>query len=146
MSFKFKMHSATDLITNSSTTIYTYSGSSPNACKEMINAFFSAFGINLTCDDAFTLLVIMNDSYHYENWLNSSGCDVDGDVDAFISKVENGEVEKPKWMFEAENYCEREGTGTGTSLCIIAKKPEYEDLAQKIGKFLYSTHAEESSN
>lgn len=48
---KIKIHSATDLITNSSTVIFTYSDSSPDALKEMINEFFKAFNINKQCDD-----------------------------------------------------------------------------------------------
>lgn len=42
-----KIHSITDLITNSSTTIYTLSDASKDAAIDMINSFFQAFGINL---------------------------------------------------------------------------------------------------
>jgi hypothetical protein len=54
---KIPLHSITDLITNSSTTIYTYSDASEAAMRAMIDEFFKTFGIDKKCDDVFTLMV-----------------------------------------------------------------------------------------
>jgi hypothetical protein len=55
---KIRLHSMTDLITNSSTTIYTYSDASPKALEEMVNEFFSAFGIKHKCSDVFNMILM----------------------------------------------------------------------------------------
>ncbi len=55
MNTKINLHSIIDLITNSSTEIYTFSGGSISACKEMVDEFFKALGIDKTCDDVFEL-------------------------------------------------------------------------------------------
>ena len=54
---KINLHSIIDLITNSSTEIYTYSDGSLAACKEMIDEFFKVMGIDKTCDDVFELSI-----------------------------------------------------------------------------------------
>ena len=56
--FAINVHSQTDLITNSSTTIYTFSENSPKAMKEMVNEFFKAFGIDHKCEDIFSMVVL----------------------------------------------------------------------------------------
>lgn len=55
MKTKINLHSIIDLITNSSTEIYTYSSGSLKACEEMINEFFKVFNIDKTCNDIFEL-------------------------------------------------------------------------------------------
>jgi hypothetical protein len=65
------LHSITDLITNSSTTIYTYSERSLEPCKEMINVMLKMFGSDKTCDDIFELSVELdtpNDLYYSVAW------------------------------------------------------------------------------
>ena len=52
------IHSQTDLITNSSTTIFTFSDDSPKALKEMVDEFFKAFGIKHKCEDIFSMVVL----------------------------------------------------------------------------------------
>jgi len=140
---KIRIHSQTDLITNSSTTIYTYSESSPKACIEMINAIFESFGVGYKCEDIFNLVLLLEDDYQYKYWLKQKGNVVDGDLDEFIKKVRAGKAEKPAWMLDAEAANEERG---GTTLYISAKKPEHNNMADKIYSFLYSTRAEESSN
>lgn len=54
---KIKLHSLIDLITNSSTEIYTFSSASLQACKNMVDEFFKMSGINKTCDDVFELSI-----------------------------------------------------------------------------------------
>ena len=53
---KLPLHSLTDLITNSSTVIYTYSDNSEKALREMIDEIFHVLGVKKKCDDVFTVL------------------------------------------------------------------------------------------
>ena len=65
---KIKLHSTTDLITNSSTTIFTYSENSIKACKNMIDEILKTFNIDKKCDDLFNL-VVLSDKYTYLSFL-----------------------------------------------------------------------------
>lgn len=136
------LHSQTDLITNSSTTIYTYSDASPAACREMIEAIFKSFDIDKKCDDVFSIVLMLENEDNYEYWLDGHGHDIEGDLSELLDKVRGGKVEKPKWMFDAEKS-RHQG---GTVLHISAKSKKYVAVANLIKKFLYSTEAEESSN
>jgi hypothetical protein len=137
------IHSQTDAITNSSTTIYTYSDKSPAACREMIDEIFKTFGINKKCDDVFNLVVLLDNEEYYEHWLDCQGHETEGDLSEMIDKVRTGKVEKPKWMDQAEKKRE---WGGGSTLNIHAKSIEYEGLATLVRKFLYSTTSEEHSS
>lgn len=74
----FKFHSVIDLITNSSTVIYTYSGASLEACREMIDEVFKALGVDKKCDDVFTLTVLAEEDT-YEEWKANHEDDEDED-------------------------------------------------------------------
>lgn len=50
---KIKLHSIVGLITNSSSTIYTYQDRSIEPFKELVNVFLEVMGIDKTCDDLF---------------------------------------------------------------------------------------------
>lgn len=50
---KYIIQSYVDLITNSSTSVFTWA-TSPEAVKEIINAVLKSAGSDLTCDDLFT--------------------------------------------------------------------------------------------
>lgn len=141
------VHSFTDLITNSSTVIYTYSDGALKACQEMIDEFFKEFGIDKKCEDVFNLVLLMTDTDVYgecfDEWLEENGIDPDSiDFEETMDKVQSGEIDKPKWMVEAETPKKDrwgEPSRSSTSLYISAKSPEHEPLAKLIRKFLYST-------
>jgi len=142
---KFQIHSTTDLITNSSTTIYTYSDGSADACKEMINEIFDTFDIDKKCEDVFTLILLFDNVENYRYWLDRQDQPpFTGDVNKLVDKILSCKVEKPKWMFEVEENSEN--TFGGTVLHICAKNKKYEKIAKLVSKFLYSTFAEESSS
>ena len=140
---KLCIHSITDLITNSSTTIYTYSDASPQACREMIDSIFESFGMPHKCDDIFNLVLLLDQDYRYEYWLKREGHIIGGDLDELIKNIKAGKVEKPSWMVTAEEDNDESG---GTTLHISAKNPNFDHLAKKIYNFLYSTNAEEGSD
>ena len=56
---KYIIQSYVDLITNSSTSVFTWA-TSPEAVKEIINAVLKSAGSDLTCDDLFTIKVEYN--------------------------------------------------------------------------------------
>ena len=150
---QIKLHSMTDLITNSSTVIYTYSDASEGALREMINETFKVLNIDKKCDDVFDLSVTLEGTDTYRDYLYDQPEDYKNLKDwkaqelyihNIIDKVTRKEIEKPEWMVDAETG--NDDCRPGTVLNIVAKAPEYEKLATLIGKFLYSTDHEESSN
>lgn len=130
-------HSETDLITNSSTTIYTFSDGSERVCKEMIDEIFTTFGIDKKCDDVFCCVVLFDESCHYRYYIERHGGS-SGDLDKLIKQIKSGELPKPQWMLDAEN-----SRNKATTLFVTPKEPKYHKLAQLITGFLYSTRTEE---
>ena len=68
---KIKIHSMTDLITNSSTTIYTHSEDSPAALEALVNEFFNSVGMTLKCSDVFNFKVEKNQDQYYDMLIDS---------------------------------------------------------------------------
>jgi len=151
------IHSVTDLITNSSTTIYTHSDQSPKAMVEMIDGIFKVFGINKKCEDVFDLSVEISDPECITDRVIDYLCDdpttvpedfynqdIDEDLfnklDKLYSDIFDDGAKKPDWLAAAENIIiESMDYEPSTSLQITAKQPEYEEIAQLIINFLYST-------
>jgi GTPase SAR1 family protein len=142
----------TDLITNSSTVIYTYSDASLEACRKMIDEIFKTFGIKKTCDDVFDLAVVPESYDRYYDALSDleedeipeelKGIDElpykerDPVMAAYLKKV-TAANDVPEWVSDAKDqYSDFEPS---TMLEITPKAPEYEDLAKVVTNFLYST-------
>ena len=68
--YKLKIHSFVDLITNSSTTIFTNSHKSLNAVKELIDESLKLFGIDKKFDDLFYANVFCENEYPYFEYYN----------------------------------------------------------------------------
>ena len=148
----------TDLITNSSTVIYTYSDASEGTLRCMIDEVFRIFNINKTCDDVFNLSVTLEQEYNYTEYLKN--CDEIPEeltglsdkkfkeaIEKTIQDVKNGLIKKPEWMAKAENARDNDyGYGYSTNLNITPKAPEYERLATLVDKFLYSPSHEAAYN
>jgi len=150
---KIPIHSVTSLITNSSTTIYTYSNGTIEPFKNLINEMFRLSGINKVCDDVFELKITTEDceeeiwdevlDYIYEEkkseFFTQKG-ELDEDkLHEFIDGVNNGKLEKPCWLQEIEDDMINGDYTLESYLEIKAKDPEYENLAELAIKFLYST-------
>jgi len=128
---EIRVHSITDLITNSSTTIYTNSLGSIDACKEMIDEFFKVLGVDKKCDDVFNLVVTFSEDLLYAD-------QHEGFTKEFLNDVRAGKIEKPQWMIMLEKNLRRGDEDGNTSLYVTAKSPEYEKLASLVKTFLYS--------
>jgi hypothetical protein len=159
---KIKLHSMTDLITNSSTVIYTYSEASLDALKLMVNEFFKLAGVSKTCDEVFTLTIGLEDDERYCDALDELDeedlpeelkgyKDLEHDkrnekLDEYFYKVSSGKITKPEWMEDVESGTNGNGYQRPTTLNISAKLPEYEKLAKLVTKFLYSPKHEACYN
>jgi hypothetical protein len=151
---KIKLHSITDLITNSSNTIFTYSKGSESALKDMITELFKVFNINKTCDEIFKLVVLC-DVYVYGEYISGlledeeslpEGITEETDIKLIYNDVKTGKTEKPAWFKPAEEHTDGEGFNPDTYLHLIPLEQEYSTLATLVRKFLYSTSHEASHN
>ena len=139
---KIKIHSVIDLITNSSMEIYTYSGSSPGALKNMVDELFKIFNIDKKCDDVFNMVVLADFDYYSE--YSDIPEDIE-DLEQLYKDVEACKVPKPEWFNDVEeSENDWNGFSPETSLILVAKKPEYEELAKKVKAFLTSQSHEAS--
>lgn len=135
-----KIHSITDLITNSSTTIYTYSGASKQAAIDMINEFFKVFNINKKAEDCFIFTVTLEDDYRYYEKCPEDITEEQAKI--IVEEVTNGKIEKPQWMSDIEDEEDWSYYTPPTTLNVIPKSEEYEALGRQLHKFLYSTSHE----
>jgi len=145
--FKIILHSSVDLITNSSTVIFTYSNGSIGAIRSLINEMLKVFGNeDKTFDDLFYADIFLSKNYYYYDGEFDFPEDVT-DRDAFINdikiKVLKGEIEKPKWMVKAEeSNTHFEYFSYPSNLELLPKDKKYNELANKLLKYLYSTDHE----
>lgn len=147
---KIVLHSVTDLITNSSTVIFTYSDGCIEPLKNMITEIAKIFGFTKSFDEMFEAVIMAEDDYIYENYLEDldeedypEGVTRDTDISKLMKDVKTGKIAKPEWFEEAEN---REDSydyyRPSNVLHLIPKNEEYEALGNAILKFLYSTDHE----
>lgn len=145
---KIRLHSSVNLITNSSTVIFTYSEGSLQAVKDLVNEMLKVFDRPETFDDIFYSAVFLDSPISY---LESESCpkkftsgnwkENEEKFKAFLSSVLKGEVKKPEWMNivedEADDWYRKD-----TSLYLVAKDEKYSELANKLLNYLYSTDHE----
>lgn len=140
---KLSFHSVCDLITNSSTTIYSWYDGSVSACKELINEILATFNIDKRCDDLFYVAAMLDD---FDSWYDDMP-EMTRDEEALLRKqILHGEIEKPQWMVQAEQEARSYDNYKEISFFIEAKSPEYAAIADKISNFLYSPEHQEAYN
>ena len=127
MIIRIKTHSVVDLITNSSTSIFTWYNGSDIACREMVNEFIKAFEIKgVKFDDIFLCDVFCEaEEYldYYENTVrdkNKAPKLSDKELKDLLNDIIAGKTEKPQWLEE---------------LPVL----DYEDLEQLIADVLEGT-------
>ena len=127
---KFKVHSVIDVITNSSTEIYSWYDGSVSACKEMINEFIKTFGIeDKTADDIFYIDVFL-DSYDYTDFMDKDT----KEIEQMIKDVLCGKIKKPQGFIDAEKSYNK----NGNYFYIEPKSEDYKSLVDAIKKLLNS--------
>jgi len=146
MEFKIPFHSVIDIITNSSTEIFTYSGSSIGAFKELITEMFKIHGVDKSFDDVFIATISCDDYVYSESDLCPEDVSHE-DVKQLLEDIKSGKIEKPKWMDDVE---EEEDSWSyympSTYLVINTKDDKYEQFAKLAKSFLYSTDHEATRN
>lgn len=149
---KIKLHSITDLITNSSTTIYTYSDGSPKVLEELVNEILVLMGSDKKCADVFNMSVMLEDIEDYLQWADKHPDKIPEEFldagaagakfDALLDGIYGGIVGRPDWFADVEKAIAEDTWSNSkptTTLYVVAKDPKYENLAKLVVKFLYST-------
>jgi hypothetical protein len=150
-SIKIKLHSFTDLITNSSTVIYTYSDGCIKPLENMINEILTTFNIEEKCNDMFHITVLCDKFSYLESDEDededeevssnnkTSLCKDKESFDKLWEDIISGKVKKPDWFLKVEEKESYNGYQTSTYLHIFPKQEKYTKIAKLIKKFLYST-------
>ena len=159
--FKLDIHSIVDVITNSSTTIYTYQDGIKEA-KELLQEILNIMGEKKGVDDLFSIGVFASDNDTYTEYL--SDLDEDGEdeypdnypsddwkaqgkyIDALKENILSGAIKKPKWMEEAEEKENYMGYTNPTSLHILPRDAKHVGLVEKMMAFLNSPYHEAFRN
>lgn len=139
---KIKIHSIIDLITNSSTEIFTFYNNCPDAIIELMDAVLKTFDIDKDVNELFHIKVLPNMDNLIEYYRDENDCsfnEADRIVNEQIQAYIKDEIDKPEWIDAINNYSAQ----CGNELHIIAKDPKYVDLASKIVKLINSPSAEE---
>lgn len=145
MIHQINIHSMVDVITNSSTVIYTYQNSTSEA-KALIQEILNLIGNYEKVDDLFYIGSFCDlDIYynHLENDEDELPDDYSSDDETYVErvfeKVLKGEIKKPDWMERAEGSENYSRYNPSSYLTILAKDAKYENLAKKIITFLNSS-------
>lgn len=158
MYIKFKFHSLVDVITNSSSVIYTNSDGCIEPAKELVQEFLNTMGIDKSVDDMFYFDSFMDPSDYFDYFedfnkdeIKSSGYQLVNlgyrekkkEIEKIFKKVVSGEIDRPQWMIDAEN-AESDDWGSyyESDLYISPREQKYEKLAKALKGFLYSTETE----
>ena len=144
---KLKIHSTVDIITNSSTTIFTYQDGSVVPLKELIDEILKLSGSDQKADDCFFFETFLDDDGYY---CENENCPFTFDdwskneeyLESLKLQILKGEIEKPNWMKIAEEDSNYDGYQYPTTLEILPKDEKYSDLANKLLKYLNSTSHE----
>ena len=147
---KIKVHSFVDVITNSSTTIYSYYSGCIKPIKEMIDSFIKLTGSDLKADDMFYFGVFC-DIYKYTEYEGDKGIDTnlekmrtlnyleaDKFINDLILDIITGKIEQPKWMSYAEDSTNEYDYEPENFLYIVPKDEKYAELAKQIEKVITS--------
>lgn len=162
MRIKFNYHSMVDVITNSSTTIYTDSSNCIGPAKELVAEFCKAMGVETKVDEMFGFGVFYS-NYSYTDY--DFECECEGDTcscdnpfegmnweerssawEVMMEQIGRGEIKKPKWVKKVEERFDDYEYSADSELYIFPKDEKYEALGKALIKFLYSTDHEEGNN
>ena len=153
--FKLNVHSIVDVITNSSTVIYTYQDSTKEA-KELLQEILNLMGEDKKVDDLFNIGVFLSSTEYYTEHIDESEDDEEEIpanypddykaqnkyIEDLIESILKGEVVKPAWMKLIEEGTNYNDFPYPTSLYISSKEAKYDALAKKILAFLNSVDAD----
>jgi hypothetical protein len=176
--FKIVVHSAVEIITNSSTVIYTYSDGSLSAVEELVNEMLKVFESDKKFNDLFNAGVFCDsDQYTDSEYFPAFGeyksigeCEEESTdstklidpeelnynlpeydlyqtkksefVESTIARIMAGEIDRPKWMVDIEEYESDDYYAPNTQLYLTVKDEKYSELSNKLLSFLTSQNHE----
>ena len=142
---KIKFHSFVDVITNSSTVIYTYQSGAIEPVKEVINEMLKLQGIDKKADDLFYFGAFCEEDIYTESeecpFKDKDYKKNEKDMIQLIDDILMGKKEQPEWMNEAEGE-DSDGFAQSSSLHIKPKEKKHQHLAELLLKFLNSAENE----
>lgn len=154
MIYTINIHSIVDVITNSSTVIFTYQNN-VNEAKELVQEMLNLMGeTEKTADDIFYYAIMCEDDVYMEaedyGFDPPEGMPTDyQEQQAWFENLKiqviKGEIERPQWMIdieEGEHYYDY--YAPPCYLNIIPKEDKYAVLAEKLLRFLNSPEHEAS--
>lgn len=149
-----KVHSYVDIITNSSTVIYTWSEGSVDKAKDLLRAMFDLFGEkDMNVDDEFFISVFPEEiDDAFDDWNGNDVVEGYKDWDwkkqsEYLKKMKEyflkNSPETPDWFKEFVEYAlsdtDYNGYTKDNELIIIPKNNKYKPVVDKMIDFLYST-------
>jgi len=166
-----KVHSYVDIITNSSTVIYTWSEGSVEKAKELLSAMFDLFGHgDVIIEEEFSFGILPDDFGVSRDKLEEEGYTFvhdrpepfwgdesevarekyNGEIDAISDKLKedfilnNGNA--PMWFSEmVEEALDDRGWSDyrpSNTLVVLPRNDKYKDVIEKMISFLYSTDSD----
>lgn len=143
--FTLKMHSVVDLITNSSSVIYTDYTNTVEAVKDLMSEILSAMEEEVSVDDVIFVDTI-KDSYWYFDQYDSLMSDTSKedydplpeDWNTQYYQYRAGIIEKPEWMTFIEQNSNSYGWQKDNDILIRAKEPRFEGIVKKIEAVIFS--------
>lgn len=134
------IHSVVDVITNSSTTIYTHQDSVKET-KELVQEILNIAGITDKTPDDIFYYGVFADEYRY---LDQEPDEMpEAHQDEWLEQIQvavmKGEIPKPRWMQNVENDYE----GGNTELVLVPRDERFSKLAKRVKSLLNSIDSEE---
>lgn len=126
----FSVHSVIDVITNSSTEIYTFQDGSVEPIKELLTEVLGLCNIAGTVDD-----------YFYVKLLDRSF--VERETDAMVEFIMKGEAPETEEQIEATEMSIANEDSFGTVAVILPKQEMFNTLAKKVIQVLDSPISKE---
>lgn len=156
--YKLNIHSVVDVITNSSTVIYTYCDGCVQPAKELIDAMLQAFDIEGSADDLF-YFGVFQDSVTYLDYFHENDDVEDPTItelksvkgwkderelmESIFERIMKEEFEQPQWMTDCEESSDDWSSyRKATSLYIIPKDAKHKPIADKIISLVNSVDAD----
>jgi hypothetical protein len=145
------LHSAVDVITNSSTTIYTYEWGCEGPAQDLIDEVLRLQGSDKKWSDVVYMGVFCSvDDYIYRNhdWDVVSNAPESWNerrdwIESQIISVMKGEMDRPEWMsrVEDDDYG-GDGYPPKSRLTILVKDEQYADLVKYIKSLVSGVDAD----
>ena len=143
-----RIDSVVDVITNSSTVIYTYQDGAVQPLKEMIEEFGKVMGFNESADDMFWVGVFSDVDRYIESDdlpsdLSSLGWEKkEVKVQELIRKILRGEEGRPQWMKDVDDKKNCLYLADNSNIVLLERSSKYKDLGDAILKFLNSVESD----